>query len=236
MKGDKTFIINGKEYVIKPEFDKPPTPPLTLRKTRFGKEWLIARIWFGVAKEKEISHLIKKLNDKEKEYKKLNDSYNKKLDVINKKIPVVRKNSFFLFFKRLSGYQRERALIFDDDGFLVGIKSIKPEDNVFSFRKYEFTLEREKNPSKLILSRFLERETFYFFNMKNSGALSLTTPLKAQYLAPDALYSLLNTRQLINLHSAKGLLGGLNLKTVLILGGVLLVAYFLLTGGLNPPA
>ena len=159
--------------------------------------------------------------------------YEKRLRIAHDEKKKALKNKFLLTIKRFIGMNKERALIFNDNGDLETIINILPVENEFNFKGNKYMVDRDKITTKIKLTRLLEIETYYFYNINCVTPLTIGTPINSLVLDPKEFGAIMDTKQLINLNKPTSSLSGLfetNMKWVLI-GGACVIAYFLFGGG-----
>ena len=206
---------------------------VTKKKNSFLKEKIILKLIFTTYYNKKLVELRQTLLDHEKEQAEVKKIYLDRLRKTHDEKKRVFKNNFLLGIKRFLGMKKEKALIFNDNGDLETIINILPTENEFNFKDNKYLVDRDKITSKIKLSRILEVETYYFYNINVPTPLTLGTPLNALAVDPKELGAIMDSKQLINLNRATSSLSGLlegNMKWVLLgIAGVIL--YYVFGGG-----
>lgn len=200
---------------------------------RFLKEKIILKLIFTTYYNKKLNDLYKVLCEAELEAFKRKAEYLKKLEKAHKRKYFSIKNKLLISIKRIFGFQKEKALLFNDNGELVKSVNILPTENEFIFDNKTYTIIREDVTTKVKIARVIEDETLYFYNVNNITPITLTAPVTSVALKAKVLHAIMESKHLINLNKPKGALAGLmegNMKWILI-GGAGILAYILFGGG-----
>ena len=202
-------------------------------KKSFLKEKIILKLIFTTYYNKKLRELYAIMLENEQKCSEAKAVYEKRLRIAHDEKKKALKNKFLLTIKRFIGMNKERALIFNDNGDLETIINILPVENEFNFKGNKYMVDRDKITTKIKLTRLLEIETYYFYNINCVTPLTIGTPINSLVVDPKEFGAIMDSRQLINLNKPTSSLSGLfesNMKWVLI-GGACVIAYFLFGGG-----
>lgn len=203
--------------------------------SKIAREKLALKILLGIIDNRKL----RKLKEKEEiEHNKLKlqvKEYNEKLERIFKHKKKTYENNIAITIKRLIGITREKAVMFDKQGKPCAIVGLRPDKNTFQYKNGEYTIDRDNTETYISLPRYFEKEILYIYSIDNTNPITIKVKPEAVNINPEALQALLNTRQLINLNSAKSMFSDLlndpkKILFILIAGAII---WIVLSGGLG---